>query len=247
MRTLGPRCLQIYSLEARCTAAEERADESERTAFDTQQELAQLQSALEGVRSELSQTTAALTASRQEGAKAREEAAAAAATAAERLAKAEAAAAAAKTDAMAAHAFSGEAAAKAAESTQLAKRLQEQLDTADRELSAVQELTRAVHKQLMETECVAAFAVEEAVTGERGGEDEGGAGSPTHQVLDLAHKHIEVRLGLASAPPMLYRTRNCAACCQHPCSHTWVSPASVSLRRSSASTGVPDKDGRLGC
>lgn len=203
VRKLGVRWLQIYSLEARCTAAEERADESERTGFDMQQEIAQLQGTLEGVRSELSQTTAALTASRREGAKAREDAAAAATTAAERLAAANAAAAAAKADAVAAHASSGEAAAKAAESIQLAKSLQRQLDTADRELSGVQELTRAVHKQLMETECVAAFAVEEAVTGECGEEDAGGAGSATYQVLDLAHKHIEVCLCISLAPLIL--------------------------------------------
>lgn len=195
-------CVQIYSLEARCTAAEERADESEKTSFDMQQEMAQLHDALDGVRAELSQTTAALSASRQEGAKSREDAAAAAATAAERLAAAEAATAAAKAEAAAAQARSGEAAAKAVESIQRAKDLQEKLDRADRDLGAVRELAHVVHKQLMETECVAAFAVEEAAEGESG------EGSPVHQILDLAHRHIEV--GFCPVCTTL-----CVSCCMN--------------------------------
>eukprot|EP00892_Ulva_mutabilis_P008523 jgi/Ulvmu1/6042/UM027_0019.1 len=181
---LKDRDQRIYMLEARAVAAEERADASEKTGFDMQREIEDLRAALEDVSAELSQTAASLTASRREGAKAREDAAAAAAAAAERLAVAQAATAAAQAEAAAAQAYGGEAVAKAAESIQQVKRLQERLDVADRDLHAVQELTRAVHKQLMETECTAAFTVEDAADAE-------GEESPTHQILDLAHTHIE--------------------------------------------------------
>lgn len=149
-------------------------------------QIAELKESLDGVRAELSQTTAALAASRRDGAKTREGAAAAATAAAERLAAAQAATAAAQAETAAAKAFSGEAAAKAAESMQHAQGLQERLDLADRDLHSVRELTRAVHKQLMETECTAAFLVEQE------GDCIGDEQSPMHQILDLSHKHMEV-------------------------------------------------------
>jgi hypothetical protein len=183
------RALQIYKLQARAEAAEERGEEFEQLAARTREKLDAERAALEATSRELRDAQEELARVTAELQTTRAEAASAAAAAADALADAE-------MRCEAAHVARKHAQQQAADAQQLAEKTQrknvelhEQLMDAQDELEALRDRGQSVHKVLQRTECAAACSIEpEGSAWHKYGSD-----APLQVVTDLGISHLEAR------------------------------------------------------